>query len=57
MAAFQKLITDEIDLNSNFLSLISQTKNQINIEIILDNNLENHKYLHDTSGKVRKSLS
>jgi len=42
----RQLVDDEIDLNSNFLSLVSQTKYQINVEIILDNNLENHKELH-----------
>jgi tRNA 2-selenouridine synthase SelU len=41
------MVEEEIDLNSNFLSLVSQTRNQINIEIILDNNLDNHKELHN----------
>ena len=44
-----RLVDDEIDLNSNFLSLVSQNRNQINIEIILDDNLETHKQLHEIS--------
>ena len=43
-----RLIDDEVDLNSNFISLVSQTKNQINVEIILDDNIKMHKTLHKT---------
>ena len=44
---------EEINLNSNFLSLLSQSKNQINIEIIEDNNLMT-KTLKSVSPKITK---
>ena len=49
------MINEELDLNNNYLSLVSHTKNHIHVEIILDNNLENHKMMTTLETKDDKS--